>query len=260
MSQVNQLDLAGTDFDVTIKAKITAEPQGYTYRGPLTKFGGGIFGGFEHRSDSEIDAGGLKTTTATMIDITVRNGDTLTDEIRSSLTVGDQYLKQFKYLFEDPETSKSRDEFNAQLNKRLTQMQKRGQLSAADVDDLVAQMAPYNIGVIHKLQLVVTKVSRKPFPGAKKSNRDGLYHRTVKSKQAWRKLSSPEDIEAIRKQLQQLWDDAADRVQRIEGMPRTGLYEVVEKTSRTGRSYKQLVLIQKDGTETEDLITSKPGR
>jgi hypothetical protein len=179
--------LAGNRIGIT--GKLVCEPQDFTYNGPNTRSSGlGIFGGLQKRVHAKEDTG-AKTLSAVVYDIGIANDKVLGADVLHDIHTHALKLKQFKEILNQSSVEEKVKMFHSKLQSRLEKLS-RGTVTAHMVEDLVEHMIPYNIGLIAKFQLVVTRISRDPFPGGILVTSTGLHHKTVRSKQAFSELGT----------------------------------------------------------------------
>lgn len=219
----------------SITAKIIVEPQLYKYNGPTTSNSGmGIFNGFQHRVEKSVDTG-VKTQSIEVLSKRFTRSENMTPEIVESLKLANSKLLRFKEICGDPAIEAKVQQFHQALHGKLGKLSK-AVVSTTALAKLVQEMEPFNVGMVAKLQLSVTKISRENFTGATLIASTGMYHKTIKSKQAFRAL---DNTESTILEVQTLFESAvASQDVSTDG---TRQYEVKTIELSDGRSYRTII-------------------
>lgn len=219
-----------------IIGKIIVEPQNFTYNGPVRKYSGlGIFSGLQHREETQTDTG-MKTQSFEICEYRFLTGVDLDEETITNLTLSNSQLHNFKTIASNSATEEAVQKFHSALQGKL-EVASKGKITPAVVARIVEEMKSFNLGMVAKLQFCITKVSREKFPQSTFVESTQLYHRTVKSKQAYCPITT--DIDAVVTEIKNKFK--ADRLEQHKSKDdKTFTYEVVESTNSRGQ--KRLVL------------------
>lgn len=166
------------------------------------------------------------------------------DKLRFSNT----RLQVFKDLVADPDLEDRIAKFHQGKESILCQYKGRV-LNAKDTEDIRAILANLNIGMVHKYQLVTNIVAPFPFKGSDYSERTQMYHRTMKSKQAFRRFSYDDIVDIVSK-LQD--DHVNEESKQTKNQDGSLAYEVVTVKGRNGNYYHRLATMNAEIYESRD--------
>lgn len=236
---------------VTLTAKLVAEPVNFTYRGPDTQKGTGMLGQLVSRmAPSEAGSEGHKTLSLTVAELTyVDTGEESSKWAKSkdSVHFTDSLITQWKTVMADPETEAAVHKFHKTLDGLLVEASKKDTITVDDVKAIVGAMRPVNLGMVHKLQLVVTLIQPEKFPQAS-LGKDGMYHRTIRSAVAYRRFDNSQ-LEDLSGALQKIYDDARKSVAVVKRGDAYYRHFAVKTVTERGRTRRILTTVREDGSD-----------
>lgn len=169
-----------------VQAKIIIEPQKYQWEGPRsTKRNAGIFSDQKSEITESVVTEGPKTISKIAKEYQFGSPSEKNRNPEVLVTMN-TLLGHFHEFIGDNDTIVAIDRFNTQLQNML-ESNRNMIFDDALLKDLAKRMESFNVGMVYKVQLVVSRVSRTPFAQCI-AGKDGMFHRSVKSKQTFLKF------------------------------------------------------------------------